>query len=220
MSTISFLIKQDLESLIEKDELKLPSLPEIIIDARDVAQNPKRSGADLAKVIGQDSAIAAKIIKAANNPAVRVNYLVTDIASAVNRLGVDIACNLTVGLAMSQVFQAASKVIDKKMKAIWAQNIQIAGIAEKITRLHTKLRPDVASLGGLVHTIGILPILTYLDEKVVDLSDEIAIEEIIAEIHPLLGVKILSVWDFPEQLVFIPGQYLNLERNSATIDLC
>ncbi len=34
----------------------------------------------------------------------------------------------------------------------------------------------------------------------------------------MLGDKLLNVWDFPEMLAKLPGQYLNLERDSASLD--
>ena len=37
-------------------------------------------------------------------------------------------------------------------------------------------------------------------------------------IHPLLGDKLLGVWDFPEMLAKLPGQYLDLERDSPSLD--
>ena len=40
----------------------------------------------------------------------------------------------------------------------------------------------------------------------------------IERIHPLLGDKLLRVWEFPEQLVEIPGQYLDFSRQSSRID--
>jgi HD-like signal output (HDOD) protein len=34
----------------------------------------------------------------------------------------------------------------------------------------------------------------------------------------LLGDKLLGGWDFPEMLAKLPGQYLDLERDSASLD--
>ena len=34
----------------------------------------------------------------------------------------------------------------------------------------------------------------------------------------MLGDKLLRGWDFPEMLVKLPGQYLDLERDSASLD--
>ena len=218
MSKIAMLIQKDIEQLIEADQLKLPSLPDIVIDVRGVLQDTKKSSADLARIINRDLAIAAQIIKAANNPAIRANSLVTDILSAVNRLGVDIACNLVTGLAVSQVFQANTKLIDKKMKAIWAENIQVAGFAEKIARAKTKLRPDVASLAGLIHSIGVLPVLTYLDKKVMGLADVEVIDEVVNEIHGVLGDRILTLWDFPKELAVIPNSYRDFSRQGEGLD--
>lgn len=34
----------------------------------------------------------------------------------------------------------------------------------------------------------------------------------------MLGDKLLGGWDFPEMLAKLPGQYLDLERDSASLD--
>jgi len=218
MSKIAMLIKKYIEQLLETDQLKLPSLPDIVIDVRAVLHDVKKSSTDLARIISRDPAIAAQIVKAANKPAVCANSLVTDILSAVNRLGIDISCNLTTGLAVSQMFQANTPLIDKTLKAIWAQNIQVASFSEKIARAKTKLRPDVASLGGLIHSIGVLPVLTYLDEKVMGLADAEVIDEVVNEIHGLLGERILTLWDFAPELAVIPNRYRDFSYQGQGLD--
>jgi hypothetical protein len=71
--------------------------------------------------------------------------------------------------------------------------------------LHLQLKPDQAALGGLVHQIGVLPILTYAEEHNELLSDPVSLNHVIDSIHPLIGDKLLSVWEFPEMLVKLPG---------------
>jgi HD-like signal output (HDOD) protein len=41
---------------------------------------------------------------------------------------------------------------------------------------------------------------------------------VIERIHPLIGEKLLKVWDFPDMLVQVPQLYLNFKRQSAQID--
>ena len=87
-----------------------------------------------------------------------------------------------------------------------------------LCRSHSLLKPDQAALGGLVHQIGVLPILTYAEDHYELLSDPVSLNHVIDSIHPLLGDKLLGGWDFPEMLAKLPGQYLNLERDSASLD--
>ena len=69
-----------------------------------------------------------------------------------------------------------------------------------------------------VHQIGVLPILTYAEDHYELLADPVSLNHVIDSIHPVLGDKLLRVWDFPEMLVNVPGQYLDLTRDSASLD--
>jgi len=69
-----------------------------------------------------------------------------------------------------------------------------------------------------VHQIGVLPILTYAEDHYELLSDPVSLNHMIEKSHPMLGDKLLRGWDFPEMLVKLPGQYLDLERDSASLD--
>ena len=69
-----------------------------------------------------------------------------------------------------------------------------------------------------MHQIGVLPILTYAEEHNELLSDPVCLNHVIEQIHPVLGDKILSVWEFPEQLANLPGEVQDLDRHSAQVD--
>jgi HD-like signal output (HDOD) protein len=119
---------------------------------------------------------------------------------------------------MEQMFQATSDVIDSKMRDVWNKSTEIAGICHVLCRHFTRLKPDQATLAGLVHQIGILPILTYAEESNALMKDSISLNHIIDRIHPILGEKILRAWDFPEQIATVPSNYLDFQRQSKTVD--
>ena len=83
---------------------------------------------------------------------------------------------------------------------------------------YSRLQPDQATLAGLVHQIGILPILTYAEEHNELLADAISLNHVIEKIHPIVGEKILRTWDFHEAIAVVPGQHLDFTRNSPTVD--
>ena len=104
------------------------------------------------------------------------------------------------------------------MRDVWRQSLEVAGICYTLCRRHTLLKPDQAALGGLVHQIGVLPILTYAEEHNELLSDPISLNHVIDSIHPLIGDKLLAGWEFPEMLLKIPGQYQDFSRQTKAID--
>ncbi len=118
---------------------------------------------------------------------------------AISRLGINYTCNLATGLAMEQMFQATTDVVDRKMREVWNKSTEIAGICHVLARHYTRLAPDQATLAGLVHQIGVLPILTYAEDHNELLSDSISLSHVIERIHPLIGERILKAWDFPRR---------------------
>jgi HD-like signal output (HDOD) protein len=218
MNKLAESVQEQLLRAIEKDQLVLPTLPEVALRVREAAEDPNITIVQLAKVLGNDAALSARIIKVVNSPLLRTSKEITDLQMAVSRLGINYTSNLATGLAMEQMFQATSDVVDQKMREVWNKSTEIAGICNVLCRHYTRLQPDQATLSGLVHQIGILPILSYAEEHDALLTDAISLNHVIEQIHPLIGKKILRAWDFPEQIAAVPGQYLDFSRDSAATD--
>lgn len=218
MSKLAERVQQELIHAIENDELVLPTLPEAALKVREAAEDPDIGIPQISKVIGNDAALTARIIKVVNSPLLRTNKEITDLQMAVSRLGINYTCNLATGLAMEQMFQATSDVVDRKMREVWNKSTEIAGICHVLCRHYTRLMPDQATLAGLVHQIGVLPILTYAEEHNELLADSISLNHVIEQIHPIIGDKILRTWEFPEPIAMVPSQYLNFARDSAKVD--
>ncbi|MBX9754447.1 MAG: HDOD domain-containing protein [Pseudomonadaceae bacterium] len=218
MSKLADKVQQDLIQAIENDDLVLPTLPEVALKVREAAEDPNISTLQLSKVIGNDAALTARIIKVVNSPLLRTSKEITDLQMAINRLGINYTCNLAIGLAMEQMFQATSDVVDRKMREIWTKSTEIAGICHVLCKQFTRLMPDQATLAGLIHQIGALPILAYAEDHNDLLADSISLNHVIEQIHPIIGDKILRTWAFPEQLAIIPSQYLDFTRDSAKVD--
>ncbi|MFP6848706.1 MAG: HDOD domain-containing protein [Pseudomonas sp.] len=218
MSKLAEKVQKELIQAIDSDELVLPTLPEVALKVREAAEDPDIGIPQLSKVIGNDAALTARIIKVVNSPLLRTNKEITDLQMAVSRLGINYTCNLATGLAMEQMFQATSDVVDRKMREVWNKSTEIAGICHVLCKHYTRLLPDQATLAGLVHQIGVLPILTYAEENNELLTDSISLNHVIEQIHPIIGDKILRTWEFPELIAMVPGQYLDFTRDSTKVD--
>ncbi|GFM85301.1 HDOD domain-containing protein [Pseudomonas cichorii] len=218
MSKMADEVQRNLIKAIDRDALFLPTLPEVALKIRLAAENTEISIAELSKVIGSDTALSARLIKVANSPLLRANFEVSDVNTAIRRLGVNYTCNLAIGLVVEQMFHAKSEVIEHKMREIWKQSLQVAGISYTLCHRHTNLKPDQATLAGLIHLIGILPILTYAEDHFDLLSDPISLNHVIDNIHPIIGERLLRSWDFPEPLAAVPAQFQDFTRVSRSAD--
>ena len=218
MNKLAEKVQQALVKAINNDDLVLPTLPEVALNIRQAAEDPEISISHLSKVIGRDTALSARLIKVVNSPLLRATQEVTDLHTAITRLGTNYSSNLAIGLVMEQIFHARSETVEQKMRDVWRRSLEVAGVSYALCRSHSQLKPDQAALGGLVHQIGVLPILTYAEENNALLADSISLNHVIEKIHPIIGDRILRAWEFPEPIAIVPSQHLNFSRNSAKAD--
>lgn len=217
MNTLAEKVAEAITDAIEADELVLPTMPEMALKVREVAENPNASVKQLGNVIGSDAALTARIIKVANSAIYRGAVEIQDLNMALMRLGMTTTCTLATGLAMEQMFQATTDMVDKRLRQVWSASSEIAGLCTVLCKHYTRLRPDQATLAGLVHKIGVLPILSYAENHPSLLKDSISLDMIIKAIHPKIGTKILTAWEFPKELQSVPAAHLDFIRTDSQI---
>ncbi|MEK9713595.1 MAG: HDOD domain-containing protein, partial [Thalassolituus sp.] len=197
----------------------LPTLPEIALKVREIAEDENASIPDLSRVLARDPAMSARLLRVTNSPMVRSAVPITDITTAISRLGIDFTANLVIGIAMEQMFQATKDIIDRRLRQCWSHAVSIAASAQVLARHFTRMPPDQALLAGLVHQIGILPILTYAENSDTLLQDGPTLDRVIEELHQPLGKIVLKSWDFTPELITVVQDYRNFDRDVAAADL-
>ncbi len=211
-------VRDELNDAIRSNRVVLPTLPEVALKVRDAAEDPRTDSSGIARVIANDAALSARIIRVANSPLLRAASPIVDLRMAISRLGMQYTCNLAIGLAMEQMFQATSDAVDRRMREVWARSTEVAGISAVLAKTFTRLKPDQATLGGLVHQIGALPILRFAEEQRRLLKTPELLDQLIAALHGEIGQLILETWDFPPELAVVPTQYLQFDRQPPAAD--
>lgn len=218
MAELAEQLSSDIRSALEADELDLPTLPEVALRIRDEAQRENVTAASLGKVIGEDPGLAAQLVKTANSPMFMATRAIDDLPQAVSRLGVEYAANIVMGLAMQQMFQATSEPIDNKMRQVWATSTLAAAWTSMLAKRFTELRPDQATLAGLTHAIGALPILSWAEEHDHLVNDSQTLDRLVESVHPPIGTMILTRWNFAEELIRVPEGYMMPVRQGSDLD--
>ena len=217
MSDIGQKIKQDILGAIENDSIVLPTLPEIALDVREITESEDSSLFDLIEVINKDTALSARLLKVGNSPLFRGANEITNLNMAVNRLGMQYTSNLATGLVMEQMFQATSEMIDTRMRATWQRSTEVAGICNVLARQHSHLAAGQATLAGLIYAIGALPVLKYVEDNDIQISS-VMLDNLVDELQPIVGEKILEKWDFPADLRPVPKECVNFMRTGNKPD--
>jgi len=200
---------------LDNETLVLPTLPEVALRVRDALADEDQSLADVSKVITTDAALSARLIQVSNSPLLRTSRTIETVESAVTRMGSNMVRNLVTSIVMEQMFQATSDATDKRLRAIWEHSTQVAAIASALTHQFTNLKSDMALLGGLIHDIGTLPILSRVEDVPEILENVELLDEIISKTHSRIGHRILEKWNFPPELIVVAAEHEDLTRNSG-----
>jgi len=212
-------VRDDIQTRINCDELVLPTLPEIALQVREVAEDERATVPQLAAILARDPAMSARLVRVSNSPMVRSAVPITDVITAVSRMGIDFTANLAIGIAMEQMFQATSDAVDRRLRACWSHSLEVASTAQVLARHFTSLPPDQALLAGLVHQIGILPLLAYAEDNNELITDAATLDLVIQKLHQPLGSLVLRHWEFPAHLVQVTKEYLTFNRAPDAADL-
>ena len=197
-----------------RDELNLPSLPDVAIRLRSALQKDI-SIADAVKIINLDPVIASKLIQVSNNPLFRSLTPIANSHDAVNRLGLKTTQNLVTSISLHNLFRSNNKALNNRVQKLWRESIQIASLSYTLAGLTRKINPDEALLAGLTHNIGALPIITYADSLKETSYSEAEFEQTITTLQGLAGEVILKKWLFPDNLLQIPSHSGNWYQDEA-----
>jgi len=211
--------KQFLASFLEdinRNRVVLPSLPEVAVQVRKLVNDPNANTRQIARLIGTDAALTARLMKMVNSPLYRGQEKIENIQNAVTRLGSAQVRNLVTALVMEQLYQAkGTQHTKQRLKALWTHSAKVATLSYVIARRFTKLQPDQALLGGLIHDIGVLPILRRAEAYPQLVNDPEALEEVIKHLHTIIGPVIMDAWNFSPELVTVASQHEDAWRSGG-----
>ncbi len=197
---------------LSHDRLTLPTLPEVALRVRELAAMEEITSARLAAEIGKDPAISVRVMRVANSAAQRGAQGVDSLRMAVTRLGFDCTRLLVSGLAVEQLFDSSEPALRTRLRQNWQRSVDVAARAKMLAMHCTALDPERALLAGLVHEVGVLPIVRIAESQPGLLESAAALDEVIAALAPQVGRTVLQAWHFPAALAAVPAQCDDLTR--------
>lgn len=203
---------QQLQKAVETDQLKLPSLPEVAINVRNAIEKETSSAEQIANILSQDPALAARLLQLANSPLYRPRAEITSLHMAIARLGIRVVRDLVITLAMRQIYNAGSDTLQRYFRELWSTSVEVAAIC-RILALQAGLDTEQALLAGLIHNIGALPVLQLAEKDQTLMNDASAINNIIERIQCPIGKHILEFWNLPKHLIDVVSQWNDFSRS-------
>ena len=210
-------IGQLLEDL-KSNQLELPVLPQVAVKVSKIIDDPGARSKDLAKAIGADPALSARVIQVANSPLVRGSNKIDNLQSALTRMGNTMVRNIVTTFMVRQLFRTENQYLQDRMKLIWNHSAHVAAISHVLATHFSILKPDEAMLAGVLHDIGKLPILSKA-RKIPHIAENgKALDMVLARLHPSLGKAILAAWRFDEEFIDAAAEHENIYRDSKVLD--
>lgn len=199
---------QQLSAEIEANTLQLPSPPDNIFMLRKLIQ----TDADIDTIaahLKKDPHLSARLVKVANSVLFTGRGYVTDVKSAIGRLGLSKVQNLVTGFAITQQFLLSKTVgIETQLRQSWSKSNQIAGIISVLAREKTHIDADTALLAGQLHNIGETPLLIRINSmpelKTNSELKKAVITLVLERLSAKVGATILKKWHFPPEIVQLP----------------
>ena len=191
-SKLSFHLYRDLKS----DKAVLPSLPDLAMKIRRAIDDERSKAREIAHLVEADPAMTAKLLKVSNSAFYAGLNTVETTSAAIVRLGMQVTKKLVVSFALKEVFQSENPLIQKRMRVLWKHSAQIAALCYVLAGEVRGVEPEEALLVGLVHDVGTIAILNYVERYPELVSDETALEQTIDDMRGELGAMILRAWKF------------------------
>ncbi len=196
-------------------ELQLPSMPEVAMKIRQMANNPDVGVEDLSKVIQTDPTVAGRILHASNSALYRGRQEITGVRDALVRLGLKTTQSLAMSIAMGQTFRAKSTTVKQLMQHLWNHSVRISALASVIARkIGGGLNPETALLAGLLHDVGAIPILSFVDnrDEAVDPND---LQTTINKLRAMTGLLVMEYWGFSKEFIDVVEGAENWQRDTG-----
>jgi HD-like signal output (HDOD) protein len=216
-SNIAFDFVRTLAAELSVGHIDLPSFPEIAIRVRKILADPKASVEQVTRVVGSEPSLAARLLRIANSASLnRSGKTVTDLRTAINRLGYNMVRSAAMSFAMSQI-KNANKLdgLAPHLNDLWQRSICVAAYCFVLARNHSRINADEAMLAGMMHGIGKLYILARATGHAELFADEATLNQIIEEWHASIGRAILENWDFPESMARAVGEQADFSHTRS-----
>jgi HD-like signal output (HDOD) protein len=205
----AFLFVQDLAAELSHGKVDLPSFPDIAMRVRQVLADPEVSAQQVERVISSEPALAAQLLQMANSAAFNTSGRnLTDLRTAVARLGFNLGRSASLAFAMGQLKNVESlKGLERPLNELWRRTAAVASMSYVVAKRLSKVNPDTALLAGLLHSIGRLYILTRASRHPALFSDLPSYHAILRDWSAPVSKALLESWGLPEEIVAAVSEF-------------
>jgi HD-like signal output (HDOD) protein len=204
----------DLERLVDS-ESQIASFPAIVNRISQAVNDPRGSSDTVSRIITEDPALAARLLKIANSAFYASPFPVKSISRALTMIGTKQLQDLVTAISTVEMCSKYAGNSQINMDAFWRHSVACGVVARVIATAKRIMNTERFYLGGLLHDVGHLIIYTKLAEHTGPIIERSKAgkdpvygleREILGFDHCQVGGKLLKAWQLPAELV-VPVLY-------------
>lgn len=191
-------ILKQLAAEVSEGKLSLPASVNVALRVREALDSPDCHIDLAARLVQAEPILAARVVAMANSAVFNLaGREITDVRTAVSRLGFRVVSNMATVLMVRQMAQSPNTRAERQMAGrLWEYTTHVASLARMLARHVTHQDPEVAMFTGIVHDIGGFYLLSRAAEFPGMLSE--GLEEADAEGELELGRAVLNALKVPQ----------------------
>lgn len=193
------------EALARKID-EISTLPHVALQVVRIASNEASSAADLKKVMENDVALSARILRCVNSSAYALRTKITNLQHAITYLGMKQIRNLAITASVADLFKKDERIGNYRRQDLWRHLVSV-GICSRLIAMRRKIGDfEDAFLAGLMHDIGIVLEDQHVHDHFSRLIQSLDGEKTLVEMersrlnfdHTTLGEMVAENWKFPD----------------------
>ena len=218
---------------IVNQTLEIATLPQITMRIIEVVQDPQSTAHDLHKIVANDPALSARVLRVVNSAFYGLPGQIGSIDRAIMLLGLNAVKNIAVAASLTKMFKDGVVCDDFTGADLWTHSVAVGATNKLITTEMGMALPDEAFLAGLIHDLGLVAIMQIHSEKLAEVVGLVksgvtfraAEERVLGTNHETVGKALTEQWKFPRSFQYVAGYHhcpmeLAAENRSLAVVTC
>ena len=220
LGNTSLALFDEITDLFKSKSITLPSLPEIALYISSVLEKDDVSLKKLAKIIQVDPVISARVVRVANSSLYSSETQSNSIQDALERIGVEGVRTIVKGVVLRDLFMPNRQPINDAMTRFYEHSIRTGVICYALAKNLPGFDRDQAFLAGILHDIGVVPILVVSDRYPQIAEKPATLAAVLGHLKSYIGGMVLQQWDFAEKFTEVAKHAYEWDRKVDKADYC
>lgn len=196
-----------LEKLLERSD-KLGTMPEIVNRIFEVMDNPKSTATQIGRIINDDPALTARLLKLVNSPFYGFASKVDTVYRAIALIGHQELRSVVLATSAVKIFEGIPSDL-VSMPMFWRRSLNTAVVARVLAAFQRQKEIERYFIAGLLHNIGSLVLYLQMPDEMnkalaMQTSEHMPLwqaeDQVMSFNHADVGGALLKKWNLPPVL--------------------